>query len=112
MLDKEISISREPSEFKEHESRAENKKKNSNIRDDTITKFFSSLLNCAWFQKSIVAALNLIILTFLMLVCFLAWFILNKDTQMIDVVLGIMFKIASPCIIVFLFFIKFGEYKG
>jgi hypothetical protein len=56
--------------------------------------------------------LTIIVGTFFVLALFLFVFIVGKDASMIEVVLGVAFKIAAPCAILFLFFIKFGDYKN
>jgi hypothetical protein len=93
------------------ESSSENKKRNNNNRNNALTDFFSSLLECNWFKILILSALTIVIVTFFMLSIFLGIFIWLENEHMIDVVLGILFKIFMPCAMIFTFFIKFGEYN-
>lgn len=103
---------KKPEDFKKVETPAQNKIRNNNTRNNRLTDFFSRLLESIWFHRLILGSLTLIVITFAILIGFLAYFVAKENTTMIDVVLGIMFKIASPCTILFLFFIKFGEHKN
>lgn len=107
-------FTKQPSDFKKLETPSQNKIRNSNTRNNRLTEFFSYLLESTWLQRLILAGLTLVVATFGILIYFLAYFIANENITMIDIVLGIMFKIASPCTILFLFlfFIKFGEHKN
>jgi hypothetical protein len=104
-------FTKEPNYFKK-ETLTQNKTRNNNTRNDGLTNFFSNLLDSTWLQILILIGLTLVITTFGILIYFLAYFVANENIAMIDIVLGIMFKIASPCAILFLFFIKFGEHKN
>ena len=94
------------------ESKATNDRKNRNNRNDTLTNFFKGLLEGKTFKNIILVALSLIVLTFAALAFFLGLFIFKENIIMINEVLGIMFKIGAPCVIFFLFFIKFGDHKN
>lgn len=104
----EIAFKRNTKDF---ESKSENLRRNQNYRNNAVTDFFSNLLKCGWFKNLILAALTIVIITFLMLVIFLGIFIAVENERMIDVVLGIMFKVFMPCAMIFVFFIRFGEYN-
>lgn len=105
----EIAFKRNTKDF---ESKSENIRRNQNNRKNAVTDFFfSNLLKCGWFKNLILAALTIVIITFFMLVIFLGIFIAIENERMIDVVLGIMFKVFMPCAMIFVFFIKFGEYN-
>lgn len=104
----EIAFKRNTKDF---ESKSKNIRRNQNNRNNAVTDFFSNILECGWFKNLILAALTIVIITFFMLVIFLGIFIAIENERMIDVVLGIMFKVFMPCAMIFVFFIKFGEYN-
>ena len=96
---------------KDFESATDNKVRNNNHRNNALTSFFSGLLDCNWFKTLILSSLTIVVATFLMLSIFLGIFIYSQNEHMIDVVLGILFKIFMPCAMIFIFFIRFGEYN-
>lgn len=105
-------FTKKPADFKNLETSSQNKIRNNNARNNRLTEFFSCLLESAWFRGLILTGLTLIIIIFIILVFFLAHFLYKENIVMIDIVLGVMLKIASPCAILFLFFMKFGEQKN
>jgi hypothetical protein len=106
----QLQFNRQPDEFKA-ESKAENQRRNNNERNNTITDFFAGLLKCSWFKNIILSSLTLIVVVFYALFICLLIFISKENSAMIDLVLGVAIKIATPCVIIFLFFFRFGEYK-